>query len=354
MLSYQLEAFGRPLARVLRDTPVPQGSEVLLRVATCGVCHSDVHLHDGYFDLGTEGRLDLARSVRPPHTLGHEIAGTVLALGPQAAGVQPGDRRVVYPWIGCGLCSLCRAGNEHLCAAPQALGVHRDGGFADHVLVPHARYLLDPGALPDAQACTYACAGLTAYSALRKAGPIGAADPLLIIGAGGVGLSGIRLARQMYGVAPIVAEIDRSKWDTARAAGAGELVDPAAEGALKALLKATGGVAAVVDFVGAGTSFGFGFGVVRKGGKLVCVGLLGGAATLVPALVSMKAVSVLGSYVGSLREMEELMAIARSGVLPDLPLRTEPLAHASQALDDLRAGRVRGRVVLDAAASMPA
>ena len=354
MLSYQLEAFGRPLARVLRDTPVPQGSEVLLRVSTCGVCHSDVHLHDGYFDLGTEGRLDLARSVRPPRTLGHEIAGTVLALGPQAAGVQPGDRRVVYPWIGCGLCSLCRAGNEHLCAAPQALGVHRDGGFADHVLVPHARYLLDPGALPDAQACTYACAGLTAYSALRKAGPIGAADPLLIIGAGGVGLSGIRLARQMYGVAPIVAEIDRSKWDTARAAGAGELVDPAAEGALKALLKATGGVAAVVDFVGAGTSFGFGFGVVRKGGKLVCVGLLGGAATLVPALVSMKAVSVLGSYVGSLREMEELMAIARSGVLPDLPLRTEPLAHASQALDDLRAGRVRGRVVLDAAASMPA
>ena len=354
MLSYQLEAFGRPLARVLRDTPVPQGSEVLLRVSTCGVCHSDVHLHDGYFDLGTEGRLDLARSVRPPRTLGHEIAGTVLALGPQAAGVQPGDRRVAYPWIGCGLCSLCRAGNEHLCAAPQALGVHRDGGFADHVLVPHARYLLDPGALPDAQACTYACAGLTAYSALRKAGPIGAADPLLIIGAGGVGLSGIRLARQMYGVAPIVAEIDRSKWDTARAAGAGELVDPAAEGALKALLKATGGVAAVVDFVGAGSSFGFGFGVVRKGGKLVCVGLLGGAATLVPALVSMKAVSVLGSYVGSLREMEELMAIARSGVLPDLPLRTEPLAHASQALDDLRAGRVRGRVVLDAAASMPA
>ena len=354
MLSYQLEAFGRPLARVLRDTPAPQGSEVLLRVSTCGVCHSDVHLHDGYFDLGTEGRLDLARSVRPPRTLGHEIAGTVLALGPQAAGLQPGARRVVYPWIGCGLCSLCRAGNEHLCAAPQALGVHRDGGFADHVLVPHARYLLDPGALPDAQACTYACAGLTAYSALRKAGPIGTADPLLIIGAGGVGLSGIRLARQMYSVAPIVAEIDRSKWETARAAGAGELVDPAAEGALKALLKATGGVAAVVDFVGAGSSFGFGFGVVRKGGKLVCVGLLGGAATLVPALVSMKAVSVLGSYVGSLREMEELMAIARSGVLPDLPLHTEPLAHASQALDDLRAGRVRGRVVLDAAAPGPA
>ncbi|MEO7150970.1 MAG: alcohol dehydrogenase [Burkholderiaceae bacterium] len=347
MLSYQLHEFGRPLARVLRDTPAPQGSEVLLRVTACGVCHSDVHLHDGYFDLGGDARLDVTRSVRPPRTLGHEIAGTVIAVGPQAGDVSVGARRVAFPWIGCGSCSLCRAGQEHLCGAPQALGVNRDGGYADHVIVPHPRYLIDPGTLTDAQACTYACAGLTAYSALRKAGPIGTGDPLLIIGAGGVGLSGIRLSKQMYGVSPIVAEIDRSKWDTARDAGAGELIDPTADGALKALLKATGGAAAVVDFVGTGTSFAFGFGAVRKGGKLVCVGLIGGATTIVPAMVSMKAVSIVGSYVGSLREMEDLMVLARSGVLPDLPLATRPLTQASASLDDLRAGRVRGRLVLD-------
>ena len=346
MLSYQVETFGRPLAQVLRDTPQPGGSEVLVRVGSCGVCHSDVHLHDGYFDLGGDARLDMSRAVKPPRTLGHEIAGTVVAVGPDAQGVQVGDQRVVFPWIGCGKCALCAAGDEHLCNAPQALGIHRDGGFADHVLVPHAKYLLDYGSLAQEQACTYACSGLTAYCALKKAGPIGPGDTLVIIGAGGVGLSGIRLARQMFGVAPVVVEIDQSKWDIAREAGAGELVDPSADGAQKALLKATGGASAVVDFVGAGASFSFGFGALRKGGKLVCVGLMGGSTPIVPAMVAMKAVSVIGSYVGSLAEMHELMALARSGVLPDMPVTPQPLAQATQALDELRAGRVRGRVIL--------
>ena len=347
MLSYQVETFGRPLSQVIRDTPQPQGSEVVVRVGSCGVCHSDVHLHDGYFDLGGDAKLDMTRAMQPPRTLGHEIAGTVVAVGPDAQGVQVGDKRVVFPWIGCGTCSLCQAGDEHLCNAPRALGIQRDGGFADHVVVPHPRYLLDYGTLPEEQACTYACSGLTAYGALKKVGPIGPRDPLLIIGAGGVGLSGIRLARQMFGISPIVVELDRSKWDIAREAGAGQLIDPAEEGAQKALVKATGGgVAAAIDFVGAASSFKFGYGSLRKAGKLVCVGLIGGATPIVPAMVAMKAVSVIGSYVGSLQELQELLAIARTGVLPDLPLATTPLAHATQALEDLRAGRIRGRTIL--------
>jgi D-arabinose 1-dehydrogenase-like Zn-dependent alcohol dehydrogenase len=347
MLSYQVETFGRPLSQVIRDTPQPQGAEVVVRVGSCGVCHSDVHLHDGYFDLGGDAKLDMTRALNLPRTLGHEIAGTVVAVGPEATGVQVGDKRVVFPWIGCGACSLCQAGDEHLCNAPRALGIQRDGGFADHVVVPHPRYLLDYGTLPEEQACTYACSGLTAYSALKKVGPIGPRDPLLIIGAGGVGLSGIRLARQMFDVAPIVVELDRGKWDIAREAGAGQLIDPTEEGAQKALVKATGGgVAAAIDFVGAAATFKFGFGALRKAGKLVCVGLFGGSTPIVPAMVSMKAVSVTGSYVGSLQEMQELLAIARSGVLPDLPLATTPLAQATQALEDLRAGRIRGRTIL--------
>src|SRR5437016_3799316 len=112
-------------------------------------------------------------------------------------------------------------GSEHLCNAPRALGLHRDGGFSDHVLVPDSKYLLDYAPLSPDQACTYACSGLTAYSALKKVAPLAAGDPLLIIGAGGVGLSGIRLARSLYQTPPIVAEIDQSKWDVAREAGAG-------------------------------------------------------------------------------------------------------------------------------------
>jgi alcohol dehydrogenase/propanol-preferring alcohol dehydrogenase len=284
--------------------------------------------------------------VQLPRTLGHEIAGTVVAVGPDVKGLKVGDRRVVFPWIGCGQCSLCAGGNEHLCNAPRALGVHRDGGFADHVLVPHPRVLLEFDPLPEDQACTLACSGLTAFSALKKVGTMGPMDPLLIIGAGGVGLSGIRLARELFGVAPIVAELDKGKWDIARAAGADDVIDPSADGALKSLMKTTGGIAATVDFVGAASSFAFGLGALRKGGKLVCVGLLGGSTPIVPAMVSMKAVSIIGSYVGSLEEMQLLLAIARAGRLPAMPLTYQPLAQATQALDDLRAGRIRGRTIL--------
>ena len=246
-----------------------------------------------------------------------------------------------------GACSLCAAGDEHLCNKPAALGVHRDGGFADHVVVPHPKYLLDYGVLPEEQACTYACSGLTAWSALHKVAPLGPKDPLLIIGAGGVGLSGIRLARQLFEAPPIVVELDKSKWDIAREAGAGELIDPSADGALKALLKSTGGgVAAAIDFVGAGATFAFGFSALRKAGTLVCVGLFGGSTPIVPAMVSMKAVRVIGSYVGSLAEMQALIAIARDGSLPGLPLASRPLAGATEALSDLRAGRIRGRTIL--------
>ena len=346
MLSYQVEAFGKPLAQVIRDTPVPQGSEVIIKVGSCGVCHSDVHLHDGYFDLGGDVKLDMTRTVQPPRTLGHEIAGTVVAVGPDAQGVKVGDRRVVFPWIGCGACSLCAAGNEHLCNKPSALGIHRDGGFSDHVSVPHPRYLLDYGSLAEEQACTYACSGLTAWSALKKVAPLGPKDPLLIIGAGGVGLSGIRLARKLFETPPIVVELDKSKWDIAREAGASDVIDPNADGALKALMKSTGGVAAAIDFVGAGATFNFGFSALRKAGKMVCVGLFGGSTPIVPAMVSMKAVTVMGSYVGSLAEMQELMAIAKDGSLPNLPLTSQPLATATDALADLRAGRIRGRTIL--------
>jgi alcohol dehydrogenase/propanol-preferring alcohol dehydrogenase len=346
MLSYPFEAFGKPLARALRETPEPTGSEVVLRVGSCGLCHSDVHLHEGYFDLGNGQKLDLSRGIAPPRVLGHEIAGTVVAAGPDASGVTVGDRRVVYPWIGCGTCAPCGSGHEELCMAARALGINRDGGFADHVRVPHSRYLFAYDPLPEEQACTYACSGLTAYGALKKCAPLGAGDTLLIIGAGGVGLSGVRMAQAALGVQPVVAEIDRGKWDLAREAGAAECLDPTDTDATKAFMKASGGAAAVIDFVGAAATFSFGLNALRKGGKLVCVGLFGGSAAVMPATLPLRAVTIAGSYVGSLAEMGETMALARQGGLRALPVTTRPLAEVNEALAALRSGAIRGRTVL--------
>ena len=348
MHSYQLTAYGAPLERIEAARPEPSGDEVLLAVEACGVCHSDLHLADGYFDLGDARRLDLAGGRELPFTLGHEIAGAVVACGPDAAGVAVGDRRVVYPWIGCGGCSTCDAGEEHLCGAPRALGVTRAGGFADHVLVPHARYLFDPGPVATAPAATWACSGLTAYGALRKvAAREPAAKHLLLVGLGGVGMAALGLAPSVVSAEVIAADVDAAKLDAAVARGASATVDASAADAVKQVRRRTGGgAAAAIDFVGSARSAAFALGALAPGGTLVVVGLFGGALKLSLPLLPLKQLTVRGSYVGSLAEMGELMRLARGGAVAPLPIDERPLAEAQSALDDLRAGAVLGRVVL--------
>jgi D-arabinose 1-dehydrogenase-like Zn-dependent alcohol dehydrogenase len=216
------------------------------------------------------------------------------------------------------------------------------------VLVPDARYLFAFDGLDDALAATYACSGLTAYGALKKAREaVRHGGDLLIIGAGGVGLSGVRMAEAVTGVKPIVADLDRTKWDAAREAGAKELIDPSDGDAGKALFRMTGGgVAAAIDFVGAAASFTFGFNALRKSGRLIVVGLFGGAAALPVPMLPLKNATVMGSYVGNLEDMRELMALARSGTVPGLPIASRPLAEANAVLSSLTAGKIVGRVVV--------
>src|SRR5690606_35471629 len=129
---------------------------------------------------------------------------------------------VVFPWIGCGECASCRRGEEHLCTPGRGLGTVTQGGFADHVLVPHPRYLFDKGHVDDALASTYACSGLTAYSALKKVGALVEGDELVLIGAGGVGMMALQVALAQ-GLKPIVVDIDDNKLAAAKALGAKEV-----------------------------------------------------------------------------------------------------------------------------------
>jgi D-arabinose 1-dehydrogenase-like Zn-dependent alcohol dehydrogenase len=345
--SYKLTRFGAPLERRSEPEPVPGGSEVLLRVVASGVCHSDLHVADGFFDLGGGKRAELAKSVVLPRTLGHEIAGEAVAKGPDAHGCELGRTYVAYPWIGCGACDLCSGGDEHLCARPRALGIAADGGFAELVVVPHPRYLIDPGKVAPEIACTYACAGLTAFGALGKAAPVSSRAPLLVIGAGGVGQYAIGLARASHGVAPCVVDVNEAKRSAALAAGASHAVDPRDSKARRTLLEAGGGgFAAAIDFVGSRETAELGLSLLHKGGKLIVVGLFGGSIQLSLPLLPLRSVALLGSYVGSLEEFRALAALGRAGYVPPIPVEKRPLAHAQAALDDLRAGRVAGRAIL--------
>ena len=350
MLSYQVTAYGRPLERRETALPEPRGEEVLLRVGACGVCHSDLHLWEGAFDLGDGKRLDLTRGRDLPHTLGHEIAGEVVAVGPEASGVAVGDRRVVYPWLGCGDCPRCRTGDEHLCPTGHPVGVGCAGGFADHVLLPHPSCLFEYAPLGEALAATYACSGLTAYGALRKAVGAGAASgELLIVGLGGVGMAALGLLPSLVDAPVLCADVDAARLEVAGTRGAAATFDAAAPDAIKQVRRRTGdGVAAAIDFVGSERSAAFALGALAPGGTLVVVGLFGGALKLSLPLLPLKHLTIRGSYVGSPAEMAELLALGRSGSVPELPIAERPLAAAQAALDDLRAGRVIGRVVLRA------
>lgn len=345
MRSLQFPDYNAPLKAFDQDTPIPQGEQVLIRIDACGVCHSDVHLWEGYFDMGDGKKADLTSGRPLPFTLGHEIVGEVAAIGERVNTVSVGDKRVVYPWIGCGECTSCKADGEHLCAQPRALGVNLHGGFSDCVVVPNARYLFDYGGIRPELACTYACSGLTAYSALAK--HTAATGPLLVIGAGGVGLAAIAIAQAVVDAEIIVADIDESKRDAAKAAGASHVIDPQETDARKQVIKLTnGGVLAAVDFVGSTTSAKFGLSALGKGGKLVIVGLFGGSLNVSVPLFPLKTITVAGSYVGNLREMEELMGLVRAGQVKSIPVESRPLDQAHHTLVELRDGKIVGRVVL--------
>lgn len=342
-----LTAYEEPLCETIVDCPAPQSSEVLVRIERCGVCHSDLHMQDGYFTLGDGKTLDVRAGRTLPFTLGHEIAGVVESAGPDAAA-KIGARVAVYPWIGCGTCAACKAGEENLCSNNRHLGISVDGGFASHVLVPHPRYLMDYAPMSPSFAGALMCSGLTAYAALKRLTAHAQRGPALLVGLGGVGMMGLSIARALFEHAPIVADIDASKRDAALKAGAAAAFDPADKDARRAILKAAGGVYAVCDFVGSDKSLAFATGALAKGGKVVVTGLLGGNFATPVAMFPLKAMTIEGTLTGTLAEANEVMTLARAGKIAPLPISERPLADAQAALDDLRGGRVVGRVVLTA------
>ncbi len=350
MISYQIAEHGKPLQRVVNETPAPKGTEVLLRVTRAGVCHSDLHIWDGYFDLGGGKRFYVReRGCVPPFTLGHEPFGVVEALGPRAKGVKVGQKRLVYPWIGCGRCAVCKAGQDNYCVSgARFLGVTRPGAYSTHLVVPDARYLIDTTGIDDAFASTLACSALTAYSAIGKLPAPGPRDWVAVLGCGGLGLIGISVLRAK-GVRNIVGcDIDPAKLAAAERMGARKIVNTRSPEALAELQAAAGGnLAAAVDFVGMPATAALGTAALRKGGRYVICGLYGGELTHPLPPIAQRAIGIIGSYVGNLQELKEVVALAKKRKLRPMPVETRPAEQANRALQDLKEGKVLGRLVLD-------
>ena len=349
MISYDVIEHGRPLQKVLKETPKPKGTEVLVRITRSGVCHSDLHIWDGYFDWGGGKKFYVKeRGCVPPFTLGHEPFGIVEAVGPKARNVKVGQKRIVLPWIGCGKCAICASGQDNYCVSgSRFLGVNRPGAYASHVLIPHPKYLIDSSGVDDAFASTLACSGLTTYSATAKLPKLGPKDWVAVLGCGGLGLVCVSVLRAQ-GVKNIVAcDIDPAKLEAAKKLGAKLTLDTRAPDAIAKLQAlALGQLAGAIDLVGMPATAALGLGALRKGGRYVLCGLFGGELVHPLPPFAQRAIGLVGSYVGNLRELKEVVALAKKKKLKPTPVTTRPAGEVTAILEDLKAGKILGRVVL--------
>jgi len=339
-----------PLEIAQLETPKPRGSQVLIRVESSGVCHSDIHLWEGGYE-GPGGQLlkTTERGVKYPLTPGHEIAGLVDSLGEEAEGFTKKDKVLVYPWIGEGLCPACRIGQENLCDKPRSLGVYTDGGYAEYVLVPSYKYLvkIDDEMETNASA-TLSCSALTAYGAVKNTS-LKPDDNVVIVGAGGLGLMAMQLAKAVTGSKVIAMDLDDEKLEAAKKNGADSVINSKKEDPVKAVMELTGkmGADAVIDFVNASKTVEADMQFLRRRAKIVLVGLFGGELKL--SLVSMptRAYRLIGSYTGTLSDMVELVSLARRGVIKPLVSNRFKLDQATEALTMLKEGRIIGRGVIN-------
>jgi alcohol dehydrogenase, propanol-preferring len=348
MKAWAITQSGAPLEHIELPTPKPLGSEVLVAVTECGVCHSDLHLWKGVYNMGGGKVMKLEeRGVTLPRAPGHEIVGTVVGVGPTANGAAIGDRVIVYPWIGCGECAHCRDENDNLCTTNRSLGIMHHGGFASHVVAPHPRYLVKIGALDPALAATFACSGITVYGAIRKVMPLAPDDAIVLVGAGGLGHAAIAMLHAFDHRNIVCVDVDERKRAAALAAGAKVVVDGTRTDAAAAINAAAGGpVRAVIDFVNTSATAEMGLQTLTKGGKLILVGVAGGELTLSLAGMIFRALTVQASLTGSLKDLREVVELAQSGKLKPSPIVRMPKSEANAALIKLKNGDVVGRAVL--------
>src|SRR5215831_4872344 len=226
-----------PLQIQTLETPKPKGNEVLIKVESAGVCHSDIHLWEGGYQ-GPAGQFMKAtdRGVKYPLTPGHEVAGVIDSMGEEVEGFKKNEKVLVFPWIGEGLCPACRVGEENLCDKPRSLGVYNDGGYAEYVLVPSYKYLARINDLDTDTSAPLSCSALTAYGAVKNA-QLKPSDNVVVVGAGGLGLMGIQLAKAVSGATVISLDVIDEKLKVAKQSGADFTVNSGKEDPVKAIME---------------------------------------------------------------------------------------------------------------------
>jgi 6-hydroxycyclohex-1-ene-1-carbonyl-CoA dehydrogenase len=314
----------RPLEITNVPTPSPARGEVLVRVAGCGLCHTDLH----YLDHGVK------TFKPPPLILGHEAAGTVAAVGEGVTGWAEADRVLIPAVLSCGRCGYCRRGRENLCDEMVMLGNNIDGAYAEFVVVPASELIPVPAALPLEQACVIADAISTPYHAVKRRGRVQSGDAVAVVGCGGVGLNVVQCAN-VAGAHVIALDINEERLKVARALGASETVNPKrVERVDKHVRKLTnGGVDVAFEAIGTPDTIRLAYGLLRRGGRLCVIGYSHQDATLSAARLMYYELEIVGSLGCGGGEYPEII-----GLVEDGRLRLDPIVSGSLPLTDINEG----------------
>ena len=348
MKSAQIIEPNKPLEINETELPKPNGNQVIVKVKSTGVCHSDLHLWEGGYDTGDGFMKVTDRGVKFPVTPGHEVVGNVEEIGDSVQGVNIGDLVLVYPWIGCGECTTCEKGDTNLCESPKSLGVFQDGGYAEYVLVPDAKFLAKIDNLDPDAAASLACSGLTAFTAVKKA-LTNSPENILIVGAGGLGLMGVQIANALTKANIICADLDDEKLESAKKLGATHIINTKESDAVKKIMSICNekGVDSIIDFVNAPPTVKMDLSLIRKRGNIILVGLFGGSVELSLVSVPLKAITIQGAYTGNYNDMLELIKLAQRGVINPIVSKHYKLDEANTALGDLKNRKIIGRAVIN-------
>jgi propanol-preferring alcohol dehydrogenase len=326
--------FVTPLALDEKPVPEPGHGEIVVRIETCGLCHTDIHAAHG----------DWPVKPSPPFTPGHEGVGIVTVLGDGVTEVAVGDR-VALPWLGyaCGTCEYCVSGWETLCPDQKNMGYSMDGGFAEYARA-YGRYVVKvPDGIDPADASPLTCAGVTTYKAVKVAGTR-PSDLVAVFGVGGLGHLAIQYAC-IAGGRVVAVDLHDEKLELARELGAEWTVNAASEDPIAAIQK-LGGVDQAIATAVSPRAFEQAYGSLRRGGTLVFVGLPADNHIQLPIFETvLQGITVVGSIVGTrldLREVFELHAAGKTRVIRE----ERPLAEVNEAIAEVEAGDVPARVVL--------
>jgi propanol-preferring alcohol dehydrogenase len=331
-----LREFKKPVAIEEVERPKPEAQEVLIEVEACGVCHSDLHVADGDWP-------QMARIIKLPLVLGHEVAGRVVETGTGVRDLRVGDR-VGVAWLhwSCGECELCREGNENLCVRQKVTGVTVDGGYAEFMKAPASHALKIPDALSSVDAAPLFCAGVTVYRALKQA-KISRGQRLAIFGIGGLGHLAVQIGIAL-GAEIAAIDISDEKLALAKSLGAAHTFNAASADVAKEFRKMGGAHVALVTSA-AKAAYDMAFNCIRPSGTLLVVGLPAENISFPPILMAGREIRIHASAVGTRQDLSETLAMAAAGKVR-CETATRPLAQAGEVLDELRRGSVSGRIVL--------